>query len=81
MNVMPLRVQDRGDFSDKIIYYFFAVEFYFKVLDINAILLSNDKEEGKEQMTFCLLNLVEIKESEFFNYFSLNPGESSHVES
>ena len=51
------------------------------MLDINAILLSNDKEEGKEQMTFCLLNLVEIKESEFFNYFSLNPGESSHVES
>ena len=74
MNVMPLRVQDRGDFSDKIIYY-------FKVLDINAILLSNDKEEGKEQMTFCLLNLVEIRESEFFNYFSLNPRESSHVES
>ena len=68
-------------FLIKLFIIFLRLNFCFKVLDINAILLSNDNEEGKEQMTFCLLNLVEIRGSEFFNYFSLNPGESSHVES
>ena len=68
-------------FLIKLFIIFLRLNFCFKVLDINAILLSNDNEEGKEQMTFCLLNLVEIRESGFFNYFSLNPRESSHVES